>query len=456
MRRLILIFVVLPILLYGGKKGFPEWVLTHKHPGYPSNVYLIGIGIGNSLDEAKNNARVDLASQIEVKIESELKVYEKELTTKDGYSYAHYASNKAKSTVEATVSGVEIKETGYSEKDKKYYALAVLHRMRKAEALESEISRREKEIMKLLEDAKSKLEAGDISACLEDYTQAIDIFAEIESKRALLSVISPAPRIGKLGVTLTDIDLDARNVLRGISIEKVAGDKQEIEPGKILASLKVKLTYKDRPLRGVKVRFIYKSGDKAGESITNDEGIAEFSPTAISGKGIKSFIIVRPVLNILGEWRNELKSKEVVFEYTLKATGMIMAVTIEEPFFTKGAITNAIKKVLTELGYGISHRARCSIQGVVNFRELSPIEGFAGITYRVEATITLKFVDRKTKKELTSLTYTNQGSGNSKELARSSSAKGLAKKLEREMRKDLPETLQKIIYSESEILREEI
>jgi len=112
-------FIKIAIFLFASNSLFatPSWFGAIK----PQNGYeIVGFGEGVSLDEAKTNARADIAKQISVKISSEIKI-NKQISNE---KYTKNSSSNLSENVSASLS--EIKEL-QSEKENNLWFVALVY-----------------------------------------------------------------------------------------------------------------------------------------------------------------------------------------------------------------------------------------------------------------------------------------------------------------------------------------
>jgi hypothetical protein len=191
----------------GKSRHSPRWVRTGETGKYPSSGYLLGIGsardTGNPDEDRKaadEAAHVNLASQIKVKVDSELstRVAEKSKYGGDG-SETHgiqEVESLVRSRVDLELSGVEFVERYYNPAEKVYYTLAVLDRLRSAAGLRQEIAKLRLEGRHYYDEAEVCVEKGELCDALRALNHSLDALAEAEAKEAVLSVIEGMPLTG--------------------------------------------------------------------------------------------------------------------------------------------------------------------------------------------------------------------------------------------------------------------
>jgi len=132
----VLVLILLIACETVGKK--PDWIKGRSQK-YPASSYLIGIGqaksSGNPADDqasADQNARAEIARQIQTRIQSQLVAEAEEELQRLGPDEQERFSQRIKTEVSASekmeIEGIKIAERFYDEKAGIYYTLAVLDR----------------------------------------------------------------------------------------------------------------------------------------------------------------------------------------------------------------------------------------------------------------------------------------------------------------------------------------
>ncbi|MDP2804789.1 MAG: LPP20 family lipoprotein, partial [Gallionellaceae bacterium] len=118
----------------------PSWIAGDSTE-FSSNQYLLGRGVGGSLDEASARARGELASIFEVHI----KVVAESDTTisraEKNEQLSHVARQQISAKTDKVISGISIAKTWQNPKTRDFYALAVLSRAQAGASLREEMAR---------------------------------------------------------------------------------------------------------------------------------------------------------------------------------------------------------------------------------------------------------------------------------------------------------------------------
>jgi tetratricopeptide (TPR) repeat protein len=182
----------------------PGWIKTGQADNYPSSQYLVGIGSAKDTghpDEdraaADDSARVNLASQIRVKVDAELRTRVEEQTRYGSGGGASLGRQDVESLIRSSVDielvGVEFAQRHHDPAKKVYYTLAVLDRSRAAASLRQEVSRLREEGRHYYEEAEALSDRGELRDALRSLNHSLEILAEAEGKETVISVMEGRP-----------------------------------------------------------------------------------------------------------------------------------------------------------------------------------------------------------------------------------------------------------------------
>lgn len=128
---------------------YPSWI-DNPSRLYPSNVYLTGIGSGDTRKNAENDAYASLAKifSVEIKVnQSTLENYlEQEVDGQYKSTFSSLLLGKTSAKSHQELKNIKIDRTFFSEQKGIYYAIAVLDRSETAALYKSEISRNNQKI----------------------------------------------------------------------------------------------------------------------------------------------------------------------------------------------------------------------------------------------------------------------------------------------------------------------
>ena len=396
-------------------KGPPDWATTLKHPRYSAQTHLLGVGISEqSMDRAKDNARVDITKQIKVQIKSEMVDIQEYTQVGEQEYYRNQINSQTEMLVDETVAGMQVVET--TQAKEVFYALAVLDRRRFAAGLEQEIEDGVQAIHQGMSDADRLVREGRIAPAVANLTQAHDRSCEVLPKRVLMRALSPVPLMVEGIVGPAKVLSRIREILTHLRLEKVSGDGQIAEPQAALAEplvarlVVVQPDQETTPVEGMPVRFESAKGKKLQEVITDQHGSAAIDATA-SGDHEVGRIIARPVLSgIPPEVSRDLPITEVVFYYAVEREGypVRIAVAMEDGAPAPKVEAN-LTKVLNKLGYVVDAKSPILLKGEVVPGDTKEVEGLGGTRILVNAELDLSVTDLGSGTVLESLMFSGKG-----------------------------------------------
>lgn len=147
-----LIALLFSSLLYCAEKN-PDWI-NGKSSKYSQESYIIGIGIGDNLDASRSAARAEIAKVFKAKVIQSAQETNREKLSKGKAVNSSEVEQTTIVLTEEMLQGVEIAETWHNEKNRTYYALAVLNKQKLRAALSSQISDEEENIQSYLSRVK--------------------------------------------------------------------------------------------------------------------------------------------------------------------------------------------------------------------------------------------------------------------------------------------------------------
>jgi len=411
--RTIIYFILLNTLVLA---KIPDWATTNKHKKYPSSRYFLGVGISEEKTIAIDMARVDISSQIQVKIESEMEALEQELTQDNETSSSAEVNFKIKSTVSATVSGIEIVEI--MQEKGKYYVLAVLNKEKYLSTLIGEMDGIFHKTDQLVKDARLMLKDGKIFSCIKNFTLAGEIIPEYYIKNSLLVALSGKSHSKFNQLSKSGISSEARDIMAHIEINIISGNNQEGFSGKQLPDpVQVKVEYKTDEMRAGISSFPiiakYSNGEILTKSTTNSDGFFIFNPTATSTDNIgeSGEIIVGLDLSKIPEnLKTSIPKAEVAIFYKLKKLDLQFSLHITD---NNGNvlpdIENKITSYITDNGFTVIDDAPFSIVGKLSVGKEKTIDSPMGNQYYIETSVQLNLIERKSGDVLSSIKARGKG-----------------------------------------------
>ncbi len=191
----------------------PDWVASGQSQSFPTDRFLTGVGVGPSLDAARENARAEVARQFRVRIRSDLwretQVTEQRSENGRTETVDNRSLIASLSTTEMEISGLTLAEN-WQDSQGQYHALAVLERAPAAAELLTAMARMDAAI---IARRSSLAEVADAVAHAAEAQRAIDQFHERELMRQDLNVIDPiAAKASPPPVALAKLESRARSL----------------------------------------------------------------------------------------------------------------------------------------------------------------------------------------------------------------------------------------------------
>lgn len=134
----------------------PDWI-RGKSREYPGELYIVGVGSGDTRQDAESRARAHIAEVFSVDIKADISVNKSETLMEHEGKVSGESKEITRSKIDMglkkTLEGTEIVEVWQNPKDATYYALAVLDREKAALKMSERIRELDNEIVRLGEQA---------------------------------------------------------------------------------------------------------------------------------------------------------------------------------------------------------------------------------------------------------------------------------------------------------------
>ncbi len=152
------ILVSIALLLWYNAAIFaqePDWI-RGKSKEYPEEFYIVGVGSGDTRQDAESRARAHIAEVFSVKIKADISVNKSETLRESEGKVSGETKEITRSRIDMglkkTLEGTEIVEVWQNPKDAAYYALAVLDREKAAVKMSERIRELDNEVTRLGEE----------------------------------------------------------------------------------------------------------------------------------------------------------------------------------------------------------------------------------------------------------------------------------------------------------------
>ena len=291
-----LITVLLIIHAFGCIPKHPGWVTNGRHPGYSSDQFLIGIGLSSrsrdiqaDVQKADANARLEVAKQLRVKIQSHLTSrQEQKSSALLPQTYTSKTVVGVEEEVDLLLEGITIVDRYYSKKEQLHYSIAALNKSETAKRLTHEITRHRDNVKALSRQSDQLLKQGEIIGALHKKIRAMDHYRNYISKKQRVAVLTPHALESPEASPIDPYD-GIVALKNSIALIRLDGDMQAGRISTPLARpLSVKAVYRQKtPINNlpVSVQFQGDTGRAEQNRVTGNDGKAEIKILDIGKPG---------------------------------------------------------------------------------------------------------------------------------------------------------------------------
>jgi len=196
MKKLLIIpFLIILSVVPAFAEKIPDWV-NGTSSKYPPQNFLIGVGVGDTLDGARSSARAEIAKVFKSRIVQSAQETRSERTAQEGsssqFSMRQDSASSTAVTTDELLQGVEIAETWQHNKNKTYYALAVLNKQKTRQSLMQQITDQEEIAAGKLSQAKSSSTVIDKLRALNGALDSMNKRDELVTRKRVLDPVSVA------------------------------------------------------------------------------------------------------------------------------------------------------------------------------------------------------------------------------------------------------------------------
>lgn len=281
------IVALLMISAFGCTMGKnPSWVANGIHPGYAPDQFLIGIGLSSrsrdaqaDVQKADTNARLEVAKQLKVRIQSNLTSRKEQKTSLLlPQTYSSRTSMDVKEDVELLLGGITIVDRYFSKKDNLHYSVAALNKRETAKRLASEIARHSNNVSVFSRQSDLLLKNGDVTGALQRQIKALDQYRQYTSKKQMVVILDPDASGSTEAPPVDPYDglVELKNSIALIALD---GNMQAGRIGRALDSpLRVKALYNQKtPINNLPVtaQFAGHAGRAERNRVTDNGGKAD-------------------------------------------------------------------------------------------------------------------------------------------------------------------------------------
>jgi hypothetical protein len=408
----------------------PAWYTTHAHGSYQPAQYLLGAGSAdgaNAIEKAKKNAQVDIVSQIKVQVKGEMKNVSTSFQLDKNETISSDFSSRSRTAVNEEITGIEIVETYVDPSTQTAYALAALDRQKYARSLSDEMNAAWTQSSDLRAAADEFLKRGKVQDALRSCADARMLIVAALPKKALHDAVAGKAYTAPNPITPVSLTADMQAMLSNMKIEKVSGDKQTGKIGsRFGVPMKVRVTYKNTVVANAPVRFETTDKTQLSETMTDEQGEAEFRGCVRSIPG--SAIRVRPVLgNLEREFEQSSQGASALFSYTPQPSEIALELAVTG---VKGKAAENVKSALAsavgKTGYRIVPSSRYRLEAALQAKPAAKTEGLNGTLYMVQVEAVSTLTDVQTHASLGSVASTATAGGKSESEATEKASAKLA------------------------------
>ncbi|MFA5832173.1 MAG: LPP20 family lipoprotein [Bacteroidota bacterium] len=406
----------------------PNWYSTHTHPKYPTAQFIIGVGTGGSnsagIDAAKKSAMADIASQLRIQVQSEMKEFTQNLSVNDDEQVYSDFKRQSRTVVSDEITGADVIETVVDEQSATTYALVVLNREKYSGSLRAELENGWKQASDLRAAGNDFFAKGKLIEAIQSINQIKQIIAPLLAKQILHNAAAAAPFTFPSVFNPAALQGDIRTFLANVKMEKKSGDNQKGKIGeKFSTSFIVTVKANGVACSGITVAFLIDEKNKLGESITDEKGDASFSTIVRSGNGIKAKI----ALPGLGrEFEQNINSSAVVFSWNAQASDKAFSITVNAKNKKLAeSVQSKLSSAITQIGYKVVTMSNNTLSIEVTSGVPGKIEGMAGTLYNITLEATVHRKDNASNSIIGSATFSAKGVGSSEDEAMIKAASAL-------------------------------
>jgi len=411
-----IILVLAGLAITSASAQVPDWYKTNQHKKYPASRYFLGVAVADTKAEAIELARADVAKQIQVRIESELETIESEFREGDKNYLKAETTNRTKSIVAETVSGIEIAEV--KEVKGKTYVLAVLNKEKYLSTLEIQMDEILMKSEQLIASARQMVADGRILNALNNFIDAQNTIPDFYTKSSLYTALSGRKYPNFNQFTGPGIVAEVREILAHIELKILSGNNQIAVAGQNLPTpIKVQVVYvRDGEIIGVAgfpVIARYDGGEIITKIETDANGIAEFNCVATPTDNVGQSGAVKIALDlskIPEQYRDAMTRSAVQINYILTANDLKFTVeVIQKNGQHLTFIEDEVVRLIAANGYTCSADAPWLVQATLVIISQKEVPSPAGNQHLVEAQLQLRLIEKQTGNVFAALDINTKG-----------------------------------------------
>ncbi len=393
----------------------PRWYLDGRHAEYPPSLYLVGLGEGQTPEDAAGLARASVGAQIRVQVESEIRTITREMDTGDRNTFESMFTSATTSRVDEQLQGLEI--ALQAEHAGRYYSLAALNKQRYVGELRSDLDRMRDRFDNLVRTGRQQIREGYVFAGITSLLDAQNISSDFYGAMSTHNALADRPYGSGDVLGMARMVPEIRQTLTSIRISLESGDQQTGSSGRQLDDpLVIQAVYlhngQEVPVPNLPLRVEYQDGTEADRVTTESNGKASLYLTALPVRSEINQVTIQPLFTgIPGLYRNVVQNMAIRATYRIAAEERIpLAVIITDDSGQRlPQVEQRIGSAVERLGYHLNDRSGVAVEGSVHQLDTREVEGTAGTQTVVRSELSLTVRDRNSNSVIGSLMA--QGTG---------------------------------------------
>lgn len=410
MRNKITIVIFFSFLSLSAQK-IPKWFSTGNVKGYTSENYLLGFGVGATLNESISKAQEQIASQINAEISSELNVIEREVTSNNHTISSADVHLSIKININQSISGTTVIKQEFI--GGKFYTAVGLYKALYVSSMVFRLQELEETANILYSQAEKGLKSGR----LEVYYANKDIY-----KQTLLDLSSAAGILRSFGnPSIFTVDKTFNQIIGNVSELNLAvesGNKQTVVLGFLFKDpvvVKASMNYEghDVPLANIQLRT---KGISPKEILvwTNGNGIANFRlPANFSDETAKSIQIEVVKSRLPNNGKDFPEASPINLHFAVVDENPItFDLEINDEVGSDKSVTKTKKniiKTITGLGHFIAPNDKLLLRNTITIEDSKEVEGKDGTMFLVTGELFVELISLENNKVIATLSIESKG-----------------------------------------------
>jgi hypothetical protein len=389
-------FLFVLVLLVYCLNAVPKW---YEDPSkyYDSQEYIIGLGFGNSYEEAIAKAKQDLIQKISVNVEAVTETEFMSVETEDKTVFTDKVSNSIKAFSDYQLQGLEILNQEIIKQQ--HYIIIAIDKIKMLREIESELNSFWLEIEEYLNSIDLLEQKGNLSGILDSYKSIQDILPEFITKKKLFNNLAPSSFDKNKNITIGEIETKIKKLVSSIKFEVVEGNQQVGKTGLLLSEpIVFNVTFRANSdiktnLINLPVKISYGDGILVEKGKTNYEGCYTTYITAIPDRGDRGKVIIGMDLTAFpSEYRLLIENISNEAYYKVIETLPLYAQLKITDEASKNLLKteNQLKRIFSNHNIYITDESVFLIQGIASVKESKIIEGMGSPKYLIVTSLDLE------------------------------------------------------------------